>query len=589
MTEEWRQISAFPGVDIRRLYVDGKPTDLFMLGGRLGYLTAEWREQMKTLVSETKQLFVEGIPTLVRSFDGRMMPEISGGATIVDKQVGASADDAYYTDDGTFDATSQTAYLGRLTGKGRETFARWTGVSISDTIDTAYIELYAHNNGSGTANLKVYGVDEDNPDAPTTAGEYEADPLTTAAVDWDETFTIDTWEGSDIELKTIFQELVDSYTISNDAVMVQVKDDGSSNNNYNQCRQYNFGAGAQAPKLHIEYSAAAAITKIMGSTMDLGDDPIRRMWTIRPLAETEGLVEAPVRRMWSVRPEAETVGIVDSLLRRARSIRLIAETVSIAETFVKATFTTIVKLMAETVGISDVMLKIAGMVRVASETVSLSEAAVRRFWSVRITAETEGISEAIVRRMWSIRQMASTVNLDDSFVRRGRSVRQFAETIGISDGMLKIAGMVRVAGETVGIVENWVKLTVSTIVKIMATETVGLAETAIERFRAVRLMAETIGLSDGAMRRAWAIRLMAETLSVAESWIKRAWMVRLISEAMGLVESFVRKMAGLFLGIEEIELDSYITLSVDLDSAITRTVDKSSVITRSWEADSYIQ
>jgi hypothetical protein len=176
----------------------------------------------------------------------------------VDSQVGAGADDGQrFTGSGGFNAGVTKHYLGYInagTHYHMHGFARWTGITIEGTIDVSYMEYWAAAGQSGTPQLKVYGVDEDNPAAPTSAAEFDADALTTASVDWDGAFTDATWEQSP-SLNTIFQELVDTYTISGDAVMLQIKNDGGTTTRYNEVYQYD-SAAAEAPKLHIEYTAA---------------------------------------------------------------------------------------------------------------------------------------------------------------------------------------------------------------------------------------------------------------------------------------------------------------------------------------------
>jgi len=175
----------------------------------------------------------------------------------LDKQVGASGDDGSVWG-GTLYVTEAYLHHGfDLDYSGSvHSFYRWLGVTIEGTIDTSYIEVYGYQTDADVL-LKVSGVDEDNPAAPTSAAEFGADPLTTADIDWDGVWTLNDW-GQSPSLNTIFQELVDSYTISNDAVMVQVKDDSTPfGYNLNSCRSWDYTGNAHGPKLHIEYTEAA--------------------------------------------------------------------------------------------------------------------------------------------------------------------------------------------------------------------------------------------------------------------------------------------------------------------------------------------
>ena len=177
-------------------------------------------------------------------------------STEVEVQVGNTANDGRrYTGSSGFSTTDTgqfVGYYGSAAFYNCHYFARWEGVTISGTIDVSYVQIRGRDTPSGTPQLKVYGVDEDNPAAPTSAAEFDADALTTAAVDWDGAWAKDTWVESP-SLNSIFQELVDTYTISNDAIMVQIKNDGGTTSRFNYPMDYSFNS-AYAPIIHIEYT-----------------------------------------------------------------------------------------------------------------------------------------------------------------------------------------------------------------------------------------------------------------------------------------------------------------------------------------------
>lgn len=176
----------------------------------------------------------------------------------VDEQVGANADDGkrYSGVVGFLAAEVDCMGIGWVNDSCcyiMHCFLRWAGVTIDGTITAATIEVYQDPvNQAAGALMKVYGVDEDNPAAPTSAAEFDADPLTSAAVDWDGSLTKGDWNTSP-SLNSIFQELVDSYTISNDAVMLQLKNDGGEVGRYNCITGYGVNS-ALAAKLSITYT-----------------------------------------------------------------------------------------------------------------------------------------------------------------------------------------------------------------------------------------------------------------------------------------------------------------------------------------------
>lgn len=133
-------------------------------------------------------------------------------------------------------------------------FARFLGITVpagSTFDDGCSIWYYPRLAPAGIPELLVYGVDEDSPAAPTSRAEYDADNLTDAVVTWDGAWAkfVDTQSP---ELKTIFTELLASYTLDNDAVMLQTKDDGSGAGNFN----YPCDNSYNPPDLDINYTEA---------------------------------------------------------------------------------------------------------------------------------------------------------------------------------------------------------------------------------------------------------------------------------------------------------------------------------------------
>jgi len=174
----------------------------------------------------------------------------------IDEQVGATGDDGYAFGSTGYSNTQQQLRVGQVSSKIYHTWHRWTGVTIAGTVGTSYIELYGAG-GAGTPLMKVAAVDEDNPAAPTDKTEFDADPLTTEQVDWDGLLTNNDWNQSP-SLTNIFQELVDTYAIDNEAVMLQVNDDGCANGVVNEFDSYDKAVvGTYGAKLHIEYTEAA--------------------------------------------------------------------------------------------------------------------------------------------------------------------------------------------------------------------------------------------------------------------------------------------------------------------------------------------
>lgn len=181
----------------------------------------------------------------------------------IDEQVGASADDAFESASGIFvDATFA------LCDATNEYFGmRWSSVTIPDgaTIDTAYIDTKFQNaaqdepwhdiffeDGSSPAQFDSEDVDNISTRTTTTASVVLGDGNAIGV-------SVDDWltdHSAEPEIKTIIQELVDTYDYSGGAPMVTVITLNASASGADDYNVYFYdNAAADAPKLHIEYTA----------------------------------------------------------------------------------------------------------------------------------------------------------------------------------------------------------------------------------------------------------------------------------------------------------------------------------------------
>jgi len=192
--------------------------------------------------------------------DGAMFPIFIDPT--IDVQVAATADDGGWNEDSLgFGTTFQQNFLGDEANTEANVFAYFTvTIPVGATIDAAYLELRAHASRNDDIDFHIYGHDAANAAAPTSEAECEAAPVTTAniAVVW----TINTTAGTFYQMPsmvTVIQELEDSYDYSSGArIGFLLKSDGQTFNNRQQWTDYT-NAAANAPKLHIEYTAGGVI------------------------------------------------------------------------------------------------------------------------------------------------------------------------------------------------------------------------------------------------------------------------------------------------------------------------------------------
>jgi len=172
----------------------------------------------------------------------------------IEYSVGESGDDVVWIPDGGFYTNSNLVF-----GKGGSYYyciMRWSGVTIPDdvTIDAAYITFVV---------AQVYGIppactlsfeDAANPSAPTTTSDAQSRVSTSATVSITGSSDSVGTSWNSPELKTIIQELVDSYSYASGAAMIcMVKCTSASNNNFSSQASWDH-ADYNPPLLHIEYT-----------------------------------------------------------------------------------------------------------------------------------------------------------------------------------------------------------------------------------------------------------------------------------------------------------------------------------------------
>jgi len=231
-------------------------------------MNEEWRVVQRTKTSILKQLWIRlrsGLwaPTERFMTDAQMMPPIMGGSPgVVDKQVGAGADDYDTREDTTFTSAAAEVYLGcDQPGYERECIGcRQTNITVPKdaTIDTAHLSVYGKNSLGTTFSypVTIYGVDEDNFVAPTNYAEWAADPHTGASVPW----TPGDWGGTygwqdTPECKTLVQEIVNrAGWVSGNAMGFKVVSTKEGVDEDKRIAQWEYGDHTYGPKLHIEWS-----------------------------------------------------------------------------------------------------------------------------------------------------------------------------------------------------------------------------------------------------------------------------------------------------------------------------------------------
>jgi len=193
--------------------------------------------------------------------------------TTLNLQVGAGGDDGHtfytppsdnpgtpngFTSDGTDLAVCNFAIVD---GYSYTPYLRFTGVSglSGQTIGSAIFKPYGFEADTGTPQTLIGADDQVSPAAPTTKEEHDAITRTTAKVTWDNCDLSTSAFVDSPDIKTVIQELADSF----DPTVIQLMwDDDLKTDSDNRSRMHSYdGDTAKAAKLDIDHSAGGVTTR----------------------------------------------------------------------------------------------------------------------------------------------------------------------------------------------------------------------------------------------------------------------------------------------------------------------------------------
>jgi hypothetical protein len=167
-------------------------------------------------------------------------------------RIAASGDDGSYIDGTGLIDDGDNGNAGEFDSALRGQWLRFVdcGIPSGATITTAYLTVYINTFSAG-ALTKIAANDVQSPTNPTNEADYEGRVRTTAQVDWDGPGDTGSGETSP-ELKTIVQELVDSYG-DIDTILLLHDDDGSDGAWINY-RHYDENPEEERPLLYVEWT-----------------------------------------------------------------------------------------------------------------------------------------------------------------------------------------------------------------------------------------------------------------------------------------------------------------------------------------------
>ena len=181
--------------------------------------------------------------------------------TTINKQVSASTDDGYETNDTSINLDGNDAYVGHIVDT-YDAGLRWQSVNIPQgtTITSATLSVYlVIDNGTLSANIR--GIDEDNTATWSAGSRPSQRTKTTATITANEANWNNWGTGGwvDIDITSVIQEIVDRGSWSaNNALAIVIEDTSGSGTNYISFHAWDFAGNAHGAKLDIVYDAITA-------------------------------------------------------------------------------------------------------------------------------------------------------------------------------------------------------------------------------------------------------------------------------------------------------------------------------------------
>lgn len=154
---------------------------------------------------------------------------------ILQVSIATGSDDAGWSGGDSYDATVAESVLGNYLGFQIYNLFRFDNITIpsGSTINSATLEFHCNLNTSGnTVNVRIEGIDEDDPVAPTTTADANGRTRTTATTNWS---SLPAWTAGAKYTSPSFaatvQELIDRVGwASGNAMMFYVMNNSSSSN-----------------------------------------------------------------------------------------------------------------------------------------------------------------------------------------------------------------------------------------------------------------------------------------------------------------------------------------------------------------------
>jgi type IV pilus assembly protein PilY1 len=191
--------------------------------------------------------------------------------TTINKQVSASTDDGYETDDTNIQLTETTAYTGVSPGGIFDTGLRWQSINIPQgaTISSATLSLYLHAD-EDILSANIRGIAEDNTATWSSGSRPSQRTKTSATITANEAnwgnWGVGNW--ITISITSVVHEIINrGGWNANNALAIVIEDTAGSGIHFITTRTYDYAGNVSGAKLDITYTLP--VGKNTRSTMNV--------------------------------------------------------------------------------------------------------------------------------------------------------------------------------------------------------------------------------------------------------------------------------------------------------------------------------
>ena len=240
-----------------------------------------------------------------------------------------------------------------------------------------------------------------------------------------------------------------------------------------------------------------------------------------------------------------TVGITETNDRIRTIVRQLTNLLGITET--NNRLRVLARSVAEElIGITDTNLRFRGLTRILANSIGLTETNNRARILARSLSTVISVVHFRGRTRFVGRAISEAIGMTEINTILRPRIRQLTEVAGIIETLERVRIMVRSLSENLGITDTNLRMRV--IARVLATELLGMTETASDLRARLRERTESLGITHVVGRSMARIRSVLEVAGIVETSTRMKLIIRALAETSGITE-VIHRLRGRVINV----------------------------------------